>query len=107
MAEQAQSVANAETTLKLKELEFERRATALEKVHAAKMASVLQQMSVLQNQDNVHQASEARPRDKQGAAEARQGVPHEAEEASHPGRQTQRHAKQATLRQHGDALECW
>ena len=47
VAEQAQSVTNAETTLKLKELEFERRAIALEKEHAAKMASVLQQMSLL------------------------------------------------------------
>lgn len=49
VAERTQNIATAETTLKLKELEFERRATALEAEHAAKMASMLQQMRLLQD----------------------------------------------------------
>lgn len=95
MAEQAQSVANAETTLKLKELEFERRATALEKEHAAKMASVLQQMSVLRNQDNVQRALAAGPGNEQEGVQSRHAAQHEAEGATQPGRQTDEQAKDA------------
>lgn len=61
LTERTQHIGNAETTLKLKELEFERRATALETEHAAKMASVLQQMRVLQGEsDRGSQQSELR-----------------------------------------------
>ena len=136
VAEQAQCAADAETTLKLKELEFERRATELEKEHAAKMAAMLQQMSLLRNQDaveggsearlhvrqeavearqrnllrnqdTVHRGSEARP---QEAVEARQGAQHEPEGASQSGRQIEahpKHAKQEVVPEHSDAIGCW
>lgn len=48
VAERTQQSMSAETTLKLKEMEFERRVTALEREHAAKIGSVLQHMSTLQ-----------------------------------------------------------
>lgn len=43
LSERTQQMSEAETTLKLKELEFERRVTSLQKEHASKVATVLQQ----------------------------------------------------------------
>ena len=59
VAERTQHSANAETTLKLKEMEDERRGTALEREHAAKMGSVREQMSALQDQAAVKQPPQA------------------------------------------------
>lgn len=40
-------MSEAETTLKLKEMEFERRVTSLQKDHASKVATVLQQATAV------------------------------------------------------------
>lgn len=47
LAERTQQMSEAETTLKLKEMEFERRVTSLQKEHASKMATVLQQATAV------------------------------------------------------------
>lgn len=47
LAERTQQMSEAETTLKLKEMEFERRVTSLQKEHAAKVATVLQQAAAV------------------------------------------------------------
>ena len=47
LAERTQQMSEAETTLKLKEMEFERRVTSLQKEHAAKLATVLQQAAAV------------------------------------------------------------
>ena len=47
LAERTQQVSDAETTLKLKEMEFERRVTSLQKEHASKVATVLQQATAV------------------------------------------------------------
>lgn len=47
LAERTQQMSEAETTLKLKELEFERRVTSLQKEHASKLATVLQQATAV------------------------------------------------------------
>lgn len=47
MAERTQQMSEAETTLKLKEMEFERRVTSLQKEHASKVATVLQQATAV------------------------------------------------------------
>lgn len=47
LAERTQQMSEAETTIKLKEMEFERRVTRLQKEHASKMATVLQQATAV------------------------------------------------------------
>ena len=47
LAERTQQMSEAETTLKLKEMEFERRVTSLQKEHASKVATVLQQATAV------------------------------------------------------------
>ena len=47
LAERTQQMSEAETTLKLKEMEFERRVTSLQKDHASKVATVLQQATAV------------------------------------------------------------
>ena len=47
LAESTQQMSEAEATLKLKEMEFERRVTRLQKEHASKMATVLQQATAV------------------------------------------------------------
>ena len=47
LAERTRQMSEAETTLKLKEMEFERRVTSLQKEHASKVATVLSQVAVV------------------------------------------------------------
>ena len=47
LAERTQQMSEAETTLKLKEMEFERRVTALQKGHATRVATVLHQVAAV------------------------------------------------------------
>lgn len=47
LAERTQQMSEAETTLKLKEMEFERRVTKLQKEHAIKVATVLHQVAAV------------------------------------------------------------
>lgn len=47
LAERTQQMSDAETTLKLKEMEFERRVTSLQKEHASNVATVLQQATAV------------------------------------------------------------
>ena len=47
LAERTQQMSEAETTLKLKEMEFDRRVTSLQKEHASKVATVLQQATAV------------------------------------------------------------
>ncbi|KAL0020541.1 hypothetical protein WJX79_010459 [Trebouxia sp. C0005] len=47
LAERTQQMSEAETTLKLKEMEFERRVTKLQKEHAEKVATVLHQVAAV------------------------------------------------------------
>ena len=47
LAERTQQMSQAETTLKLKEMEFERRVTKLQKEHAVKVATVLHQVAAV------------------------------------------------------------
>ncbi len=47
LAERTQQMSEAETTLKLKEMEFERRVTKLQKEHAVKVATVLHQVAAV------------------------------------------------------------
>lgn len=47
LAERTQQMSEAETTLKLKEMEFERRVTALQKEHASRVATVLHQVAAV------------------------------------------------------------
>ncbi|DBA84427.1 hypothetical protein WJX77_002493 [Trebouxia sp. C0004] len=47
LAERTQQMSEAETTLKLKEMEFERRFTKLQKEHAVKVATVLHQVAAV------------------------------------------------------------
>ncbi len=47
LAERTQQMSQAGTTLKLKEMEFQRRVTKLQKEHAVKVATVLHQMAAV------------------------------------------------------------
>lgn len=47
LAERTQQMSEAETTLKFKEMEFERRVTNLQKEHAIKVATVLHQVAAV------------------------------------------------------------
>jgi len=47
LAERTQQMSEAETTLKLKEMEFERRVTKLQREHAVKVATVLHQVAAV------------------------------------------------------------
>ena len=47
LAERTQQMSEAETTLKFKEMEFERRVTKLQKEHAIKVATVLHQVAAV------------------------------------------------------------
>ena len=95
VAERTQNVVSAETTLKLKELEFERRATALEKEHAAKMALVLQQMRLLR--DSRQEEAEASQADQRNSWQ-------KAPEESLVQRQEEERMSQASAvaQQHGE-----
>ena len=113
VAERTQNVVSAETTLKLKELEFERRATALEKEHAAKMASVLQQMRLLRDQDSRQEEAEASQADQRnsrqkepeaGQADQRSSRRSEAEESLvHRQEEERMSPASAVAQQHGES----
>ena len=47
LAERTQQMSQAETTLKLKEMEFERRVTSLQKEHASRVATILDQATAV------------------------------------------------------------
>ena len=47
LSERTQQMSEAQTTLKHKEMEFERRVTSLQKEHASKVATVLQQATAV------------------------------------------------------------
>jgi len=57
LAERTQQMSEAETTLKLKEMEFERRVTNLQKEHASKVATVLHQVAAVVPAGTVQEAA--------------------------------------------------
>lgn len=58
LAERMQQMSEAETTLKLKEMEFERRVTNLQKEHASKVATVLHQAAAVAPSGACHSAAD-------------------------------------------------